>query len=268
MNVLTDNKILDATITSINGSENFPATNLQNVFLHQRYQSTTVDDTVTIVFDTSIDIDVFFFGYTNMSTMTVDFYDASNVKIESYQILADGSVIHYYGYGLAESYGYDDQFYGYYIRNGNQVYDPVAWYLSQTLSVKKIVITLETESTNVFMGGIACGVIENFSLPLSTWIDDFDDKSLVSESEAGQVLQQYLPPFRKYKFNFPVNSRADVIEVMNKYRAIGVGYHLWVDPFEDNHDFMVPIYCTLTAPIKSKKDGTNYSYDLNIREAR
>lgn len=269
MNILFDNKVLNSTVSAGLASANYPVDNLKSINLHQKYQSIDTSDTITVVFDDNINIDCFFFGYTNMSSMVVSFFNELDELLEKIVFFADGSVGHYYGYPIEEYYGYTDQFYGYLDRQGNEVYDPVAWYLTKELSVKKITIELQNDlGYPVYLGGIATGLCENVGIPLAKWEDDFDDKSIVSESEAGQILQQYIRPFRKYNFKFPVNTRKRVVDIMKQYQQYAIGAHLWVDPFERNHDFMEPLYCTLVSPLSATKDGYNWEFNFNIREAR
>lgn len=238
MKALFDNKILNSIITSVDASNNFPVDNLKSIYLHQKFQSIDTSDIITIVFNGNIDVDCFFFGYSNMSNMGVSFYDELDVLV-----------------GQLDFTSIDT--------------DVESSYFDSTISVKKIIIELEnTSSESVYLGGLAVGLTESFNLPLAKWTDDFDDKSIVSESQSGQILQQYIKPFRKYDFTFPVNTRVEVNKVTMQYQQYGVGFHLWVDPFELNHDFMYPLYCTLTAPISAKKDGYNWKFNFNIREAR
>lgn len=268
MNILWDNKILDATISSDNESVSYPASALKSVFLHEKYQAIGNSDTISIVFDGTVSVNCIFFGYTNMSSMTVHLWDSSNTELESIQFGADGSVMQYYGYGLSNFYGYDDQLYGYYARKGTTVYDPIAWYMTQTYDVAKITIDIVSEDSYVYLGGFATGKCIDMGNPSDGWTDDFDDKSIVSESDAGQVLQDYVTPLRVYKFTLDGKSRKEAKEAELLYRTYGVGVHLWCDLFPENHEFMIPIYCTLTDSMTPKKDGNNWKYDIEIKEAR
>ena len=224
MKILFDNKILDATISALYDSTTYPAENLKSVFLHQKFQSTENNDTLTVTFDDNVSVDSFFWGFTNMTAMEVRFYDDTDTLLERIYF-SGGDVAHYYGYPTENYYGYDDYYYGYFDRIGNKIYDPVSWYLSETLSVKKIEIELEADSS-VYLGGIGVGLAESFNLPSNEWTDDFDDKSIVSESDKGQVLQEYVKPYRVYDFNFPVNTRDEVLAIEKKYGYYGIGTHL------------------------------------------
>lgn len=267
MNLLLDNKILSAGISALNANQSYPATNIQAQFLRKIFKSQNNTDTLTIEFDSLTDIDVIFWAYTNMTAMEINFYDEVDTLLEKIYF-SGGSVAHYYGYPTLNLYGFDNEYYGYFDRvAGEQVYDPESWYLSQTLSVKKIEIILEADNP-VFLGGFAAGMVETIRNPLATWSDEFDDKSVNEESESGQVYQLYNRPQKVYSFTIPDMNRTEANDLMDNYQDIGIGSHIWLDVTNNNHDILRPMYATLESPIEFKKSGYLYSCNIEVKEAR
>ena len=162
----------------------------------------------------------------------------------------------------------DRGYYGYVDRvTGEQVYDPESWYLSQTLSVKKIEIILEADNP-VFLGGFAAGLIENIRSPLANWSDNWEDKSVVQESESGQVYQLYSRPQKVYNFFIPDMNRQEANDLMDKYQYIGIGSHIWIDVTSNNHDILRPLYATLESPISFQKNGYLYGCNIKVKESK
>jgi hypothetical protein len=265
MNVLFDNKILNATLSASNENANFPIDNLKSDFLRERFQSTDASDTITVTFDNVTSLDCLFWGYTNMTSMTVVLKDDLGNTIDTIYF-SGGDVAHYYGYDSGY-YGYTDYYYGYFDRlAGETVYDPVSWYFP-TIEVKSIEIAIEAVD-NVYLGGLATGKVASIKEPLNDWDEDFEDLSIITESEAGQVQQLYNRPLRVYNWTIVNNTREEMNEILDLYKEYGIGHHIWVDPFEDNHEFMTPLYAVLTNSIAASKDGYLYSFNFDIKEAR
>lgn len=264
MNVLFDNKILNATISAENANDSYPVSNLQSDYLKQRFQSTETSDKITITFNEPIDISCLFWGWTNMTSMTVTFYDDIGEQIDKIYF-SGGNVGHYYGYD-SSYYGYDDYYYGYYDRTSELVYNVVSWYFP-TISVSSMTVELEGDDT-VFLGGIAAGEAYEMKNPEEEWDEGWKDLSIVTESDSGQVTQLYNEPLRVYNWTIPGLNRREMNEVLELYRLHGKGAHVWVDPFQKNHEFLTPLYATIDEPVKASKSGYNYSYNFDIRESK
>jgi len=265
MKILFDNEVLTADITTVNSSSNYPVANLKSPYLRKRYQSTAITDTITLVFDAEKPVSSFFWGYTNLTKMSVTFKNAAG-DILDYIYFEDGNVAHYYGYPVEHYYGWDTEYYGYYDRLSNHVYDPVGWHFP-VMMIKTVIIDIEGPS-GFYLGGLGIGDSLTLPDPIDTWKEEYKDVSLVSEAEGGQVLQQYIEPMRSHEWTIRAVPRADMNTYKNIYKNHGVGYHVWVDPFEENHDFMEPLYAVLAGAWEPKKNGREYDFDVKIREAR
>ena len=81
MKILFNDLIHDATISSLNGR----ATRcriLQADTSGKRYQATGNSDTITLSYASDVTIDSLFWGYTNLTTMLVKFYNSDDELIE------------------------------------------------------------------------------------------------------------------------------------------------------------------------------------------
>lgn len=262
MKILFDNVLIDATITADNASANYPVSNLVHPFLHKRYQKVnTTYDTITITLSAATTMNCFFVSYSNANKIVVRFYNASStllrtetfsgVNNERYttggdlRVLTDGDI------RIAqEAYGEDS--------------DAVHF---DSIDVKTIEIDVYGDSS-AYVGGIAAGEAEDFGDPMSPWEEPYIDNSIVADSLYGQTLQQQIEPLRAYTWMIRDLTRSETNDIRDIYYQYGYGARLWIDPFEDDHDFMRPFYGRLNAAPRITKNGRRYDVELQFREAR
>jgi hypothetical protein len=236
MKILFDNIVLDSVLSSINASLNYSASNLQDQILYKRYQSSIDIDTITIAFSEDLDVSVFYYGLTNATSLVLRLYDSSDVLLHTETISSP-----------------------------NLVTDAV--YFTSVFAASAE-IDIVGSATGVYLGGVALGVSEEFPDPDGEWPEDFEDNSFVTTSPEGQSLQNYVEPLRIHNFRFTDLTRDRMNDIMDLYRLTGIGLPIWFDPFEDNHDFMMPLYAAFTRPIRSTKNGRRYNFSIAIKEAR
>ena len=264
MRILFNNLIGQALFTSVHEDAAFPVENLASEYIRERYQVVGLVDSVTLTFAADVTLTDLFWGYTNVEKMQVTFKDSAG-DIVDIVYFEGGDVAHYYGYS-GGVYGFDTHYYGYYDRTSNHLYDPVGWHFD-AITCRTIEIELEGPE-DFYMGALGLGAASVLADPQDGWLEGWDDRSLRSESEGGHVLQQYVEPLRSYAWTLVGNTREEANAIRELYKLSGVGKKLWVDPFENNHGFMEPIYCSLTAPMTTRKNGKWYSVDMQIKEAR
>jgi hypothetical protein len=97
------------------------------------------------------------------------------------------------------------------------------------------------------------------------WDETFDDRSIVSESQTGQVLQEYVEPLRNYDFSIPTINRDDLRALQATYLAYGRGAILWIDPETDDLPVM---YGRMTDALSASKNRKLYTAQLKFKEAR
>lgn len=236
MKILFDNKVVGSTITSLNENANYPAENLSDEMLWKRYQAIRDTDTITILFDLSLSIDCFFYSYNNVSTMVVKFYDIYDTLL--------------------------------YTETISTVYDSDAIYFTEVEDVSYIKIDVTTSYTNAYCGGMAFGLSEDFGNVFSVWEDIPIDNSIVNDSDSFQSLQNYTEPADGYNFSFYDLTNDEKLYFQDLYKSKGIGGKIWADPFEDNHDYMTPLYATIRSVIAPIKNGRRFNISLKIREAR
>ena len=116
-----------------------------------------------------------------------------------------------------------------------------------------------------YLGGLGVGLDHQIDPPESFWTEAFEDRSVVSESDAGQVLQEYTEPLRLYQFSIPTMDQTEARELQTKYVQTGIGRPVWVDPDTDD---LPMLYCTLTAPVSVQKRKRQYTASISFKEAR
>ena len=236
MRILFDNILLDATFSAGEASANYPVTNLAHQFLRKRYQHTASSyDTVTITLDSATDIDCFFAGYSNSTQLVVRFYDALDALLLTETLVVDSGTN--------------------------------SFYKNQTYSVKKIEIDVYGAS-GTYLGGVGAGVCEVFPNPMSPWEEPFIDNSRVTSSDYGQTLNDQIEPIRRYAWMFRDSTRDGVNDLRDLYKLYPMGSRIWIDPFEDNHDYMEPFYGVVENTPFTPKNGRRFDMEWYFKEAR
>jgi hypothetical protein len=130
--------------------------------------------------------------------------------------------------------------------------------------ITKIEVDISSAST-VYLGGLGIGQSVALDPPESFWDETFDDRSIVSESQTGQVLQEYVEPLRNYDFSIPTINRDDLRALQTTYLAYGRGHILWIDPETDDLPVM---YGRMTEALSASKNRKLYTAQLKFKEAR
>jgi len=132
-------------------------------------------------------------------------------------------------------------------------------WLIGSVSVSKVT------TDKAYIGGIGAGESVALDPPESFWDETFDDRSIVSESQTGQVLQEYVEPLRNYDFSIPTITRDDLRALQDVYLAYGRGAILWIDPETDDLPVM---YGRMTEALSASKNRKLYTAMLKFKEAR
>jgi hypothetical protein len=155
----------------------------------------------------------------------------------------------------------------------------VRWYRSSVLlgetnamtvhftpvEVDEITIAMSRDTGILYLGGVGIGETYIMPPPDSQWTENFDDRSLIAESDGGQVIQEYIEPLRSYGWQWTTGNRDNAREWLENYRTTGVGYLVYLDPETDD---LMPIYGRLTAPLVFQKRRNIYQVSMSIKEAR
>ena len=236
MRILFDNEALVASITSYYESENYPASNIIHPFLMKRYQATADTDTITLTFDTEFSASCIFYGFTNATSIIVKFYDVLDNLLYTETI------------------------------SDPQQRDSA--YFTQVDDISYIEIEITTDMIAAYLGGFAVGIEFALPDPVADWSDNPIDNSDISDSPGGQTLVNKFDPLDAHIFNFRDIIRDTAIAIRDAGKEVGTGGHIWVDAFEEDHNFMSPMYATLRGMIALTKDGRNYNLSIPIQESR
>ena len=263
MKILFDNVLIDAAISTGDASANYPISNIVHAFLRKRYQSVGTDyDTIYITLASVTAINCFFVSYSNTTQIVVRFYNASSTLLRT-DIL----------YGAANNKRYTTDGNLRVLTDGDiritqeaSDEDSDATHFD-SIDVKKIEIDVYGAS-GTYIGGIAAGEAEDFGDPMSPWEEPYIDNSIVTASPYGQTLQQQIDPLRSYSWMIRDLTRDETNEIRDIYYMYGYGARIWIDPFEDDHEFMLPFYSRLDAPPRIVKNGRRYDIEWQFREAR
>ena len=237
MLILFDNVLKRSTVSSSNESLNYPSENLIDDFLRLRYQCGATSDTIEFALDDSYDISSIFTGYASgITTANVKLYDGVTLK----KTIALGTAI-------------NDE--------------TQAIHFVTEIGIDKITIEI-TGSIGMYIGGMAAGICYDMGNVLSPFEEKITDRSIVSSSPYGQVQQNYIPPLDSIFFIFRLKPRDERNTIVDEFKAIGNGATIWVDYFEDNHDFKKPQYVTVSSQVAPSKVLREYTVSINLTEAR
>ena len=236
MKILFDNYIADSTLSALYASLNYPVTNLQDNVLRNRYQCTFNSDTITITFSDSMDVDCFFYAYTNATYLQLRLY-------RDYETLLFTLTIN------------------------NPVDECGAHFFSLVQDVTYAELDIEGPE-NVYLGCIGIGDAEDFPDPEYSWKDTLQDNSASSENVYGSTWTDYVEPLRIHNWIIRNVETEDANYYIGLYKLTGIGKPLFIDPFENNHDFMEPLYAKFTVPINKQKNGRRWQLNIDIKECR
>lgn len=235
MRILWDNKLKNAGFGGFDIDENYPASNIAHVFLQKKCQATGQTGTILATFSTNQSISCMFYDYHNLSAMELRLYNSSDTLLYTHAFTPQA------GSG--------------------------AEYFALVPGVAKLEIDIETVSAFAMVGGIGLGTC----LELPAFLTDYDvtysDRSLVSESDGGQVLTEKLAPFTGYTLNFPDVDLDKWHEIQAMFLAVGVGVPVYLNLYEDDQVSEPVLYARMEPP-KKKRYGQGFNITLTFREAR
>lgn len=254
MRILFVNEALNATISGLYETENYPATNIVHPFLRKKYLSTGTIDTITLEWSSAIDLDSVMTGYTNAEGIHLKIFAGASVLFDNYmfslgarhtgRIFTDGSLKYF-----AEA-------------------DTTGFYPGTFTGVTKIELTLYSPTDPVYLGGVGVGVYTKIPGALPTFNEGIVDNSSVRTSPYGQVLINKVDPFFTRTFSIEQVPYATFHALHEKLKSLGNGGLAWVDFFEESHDIYPATYCSLTDFGNPTRSGTTYNMQITFTEAR
>ena len=242
MRFLYDNLIKYGEISATNSDTSFPISNVTHKFLMKKFQTLTGFTTseITITLNDVSDINCIALGFHNAQAATYELRNSSST------LLSSGSL--------------------------NTTYSTDMTHFATVSNVKTIIIDIDAGSsaTEAYIGGISVGKSLVFELinqnpPMSL---PSNDKS--NQTEGGQVTGKKTKRLRGYQVPFDVISNSQYNEIQEHFNLNGSVYPVYLDIFEESHDFIQPLYCVVPGSESFTPIGLNkeWSGSLIAREAR
>lgn len=236
MKLLFNGLLENSTLSSQYPSNSYPLSNLQDSFMTRRYQSSRDTDIIMMTFESESDVDCFFWGYTNAIQIIFGLYDYENALL--YQQTIDNPEV-----------GVD------------------SIYFDMVEDASYALITISYDSIGVYLGRCDCGLVSVYPDPLQDFEEDFSDATVSNKSPNGQTSFDRAEPLRSPRFEFKGIGHDEMEAIKTDYINFGIGRPLFIDPFDKNHDFMMPYYGTIQRPLGSKKNGVNREFILETEES-
>jgi hypothetical protein len=235
MRILFFNEIENATVTSLNGSLNYPAESIYHVFLRKRFKAVVDNDMLTITLPAAVDMNCFFMAYHNISSGTVSFYDGSLAFIDSIALSAPG--------------------------------DPFVSYFD-TIAVRRITVDIQSDDAAVYVGGIFAGLYTQMPEVLAGFPFAVNDATSFDQSPGGQVLRNQAPALRQRELTFDNLGLYEKIDLDNKILDLGIAKPVMIDLFEGNEDYDGILYGYLGKAREIENPGNRYTVKIQLNEAR
>ena len=246
MRILFDSILSNCNVSATNTNTNFPVGNLDHPFLRKIWKSNNNTDTITIEQSGQyVPINSIYMGYTNATSITMTVFGFDRILLNGYTVGFGGDSV------LVPA-----------VATSSPI--PITDVYHSDLFFTKITLAL-VASSPVYVGRISLGTDILYDPPESFWDESFEDKSIVSVSDAGQVLQEFVQPLRIWNFNIPTMDRTEARAFEDEYIGCGVGCPIFVDPQTDD---LPVLYCRFSDPIVINKNKRQYAARMQFKEAR
>jgi len=238
MRILFENKVEHSTVSAANGSLNYPPENIWDPFLWKKFKSRFGTDILTIDLAEISDLNCFFMAFHNVAIGSVVFLDGTLTPVGPSLDLASAQDIF------------------------------VAYF--DTISVRRITVTIEAATGQVFVGGIGSGVFQQMPVSMTRGSEfGISDATDITQSPAGQVSRNKAPGLRLRSFTWPDLSESDRAEIDPTIVALGIGKQVYMDLYEGERSFDPPMYAVVTEPRRMTFPSANrYSLNMTFQEAR
>ena len=236
MKVLFENKLKTATFSSLNENTSFPLVSLVHQFLRYKYKATTFEDTITITLPAAVNVNSFWFGYSNATAMTIRLYSNALVLLRTITV--------------------------------NCTYDNGAEYFAETTGVRVIEIDASCAvSSDLQIGGVAIGMATSIPFPIANFEPIMTQNIKNDETESGQVLSRYIEPLLKYDLSYSAITKSGYENIFDSFYSVGNG-HVWCDITDGDHSIFKPLYSVTNLVESPNKSNGKISFKITFLEAR
>ena len=202
MRILTENLISESTtLIMTNPDADFPVEQLYSNMLEEIVQAATSSSTITASFDSDQTLNCLFFGYHNITSITVNFRNISDSIIDTYTLDYPAQMVRYY-------------------------------LTSQITGVRKIEIII-TSGAIVFLGNFSCGIytqLYNVRQPINI---NYKITSEFEQTNGGQSLNRTGIRLANFDINLGKNTDEEHDTFFEAFDKVMIGKTFWLDRNED-----------------------------------
>lgn len=202
MRILTENLIAESTTLSMtNPDADFPITQLYSNMLEEIVQAATSSTTITATFDSDQTLNCLFFGYHNITSITINFKNISDSIINTYTLNYPSQMVRYY-------------------------------LPTQITGVRKIEIIILSGSV-VFIGNFSCGIytqLYNLRQPINII---YKITSEFEQTNGGQSLHRSGIRLANFAINLGKNTDEQHDTFFEAFDRVMLGKTFWLDRNED-----------------------------------
>jgi len=236
MRVLFDNLLNDdITLSATNENTNYPVERVYNNTLESKFKATSNVSVITAEFTEDKIVSSFAFGEHNIETVTITFYNSSDVSIGSYE------------------YEWDDIVF-------NAEYPTGIVYLNTPVSgVRKITFDIIGLTTPLYIGGLYTG--QYYQMPYFSVNPtvSFPTTSDLESSDYGVGFEQDGETLEKFKCTFDGVEFDEYDDVVLFLKTIQINKPVYLDRWEDDSRFRA-LFCSNTTSAPELKKGENGLY--------
>lgn len=236
MRIMTNNIIQqNSAISMTNQDTNYPIENLYSNMLEEILQASDNTTTITVTLDEDFVVNSIFFGYHNVTSMTVVLKTAADATIDTIVFSSP------------------EQF--------------TALYVTERTNVAKLVITLTTTAIYVFMGNLSIGdyiQLHNVVVPFTV---EHRDTSIFSQTDGGQVLFKTGITLQSFNVDCDKLSDETLLEFKEAYAFVHKGKCFWLDRYEDILTDE-PVYGMFDASYHTTRKHTLTDLSFSFTEAK
>lgn len=237
MKLLYKNLLAYGTLSSANGDDSFPVSDLTTRTLEARFQSITMSDTITCEWASNQSISCIALGYHNLTEATYSIKDSSDTEIASGSLEID--------------------------------YDTNMTYFTEVTTARKLEVSI-TADTEAYVGGISCGVplsFGNFNVnPRLDYISNGEAEWL----DGGQTTGNWKRSVRRWRGTVSTIQNSERLEYRDMLDEVDVTFPIYADLWEESHDEEYPVHGILQGDGQFTRETSArvYSTTVVVREAR
>ncbi len=269
MKILWNNYLSDSTVTASDEDTQYPVSNLTDVFLELKFQSTSNQSMITVEFPEDRDVSMIAYGYQNLvdgaGEVVRNVYGSVDILTNTYGADEVYRSSLSAGYKLINSSGTT-------LASGQlNIDDDVSiTYLDSAVTCRSVEILFTADDT-LYIGGLAIGdPLEYEYVEADAGISDIILDS-VDKTNGGQVIGEAITMLRQWAVAVPhpEMTNAKRLETRTMVKAIGSWRPVFADLWEDSDD-EPPMYGNLIEISTMTRNSYSRDYDFNftIEEAR